>query len=187
MSQTDKDSNQDEINDLKAEIKRLKAKENTSNFKEKKIFCSNCNAEAKPGSKYCVKCGTVIEQNNSSNDITSKDRLSSSRTSKVNNSNSISPQSSQYSDPNWDEIKSKRTTTGVLAILFGELGVHKFILGYNTEGFILLAVSIIGGIITCGLAFIATAIIAIIEGIIILTKTPEEFKRLYIDKKTGWF
>ena len=185
MSQTDKDSNQDEINNLKAELKRLKAEEDTNNFKEKKIFCSNCNAEVKPGSKYCAKCGTVIEQNNSSNDITSKDRLSSSKTSKVNGS--LSPQSSQYSDPSWDEIKSKRTTTGVLAILFGELGVHKFILGYNTEGFILLAVSIVGGIITCGLALIVTAIIAIIEGIIILTKTPDEFKRLYIDKKTGWF
>mgnify|MGYP001400526148 CR=1 FL=1 len=109
---------------------------------------------------------------------------------------SLSPQSSQYSSPtkpsqysdaSWDEIKSKRTTTGVLAILFGALGVHKFILGYKTEGFILLAVSIFGGIITCGLALIVTAIIAIIEGIIILTKTPDEFKRLYIDKKTGWF
>ena len=101
--------------------------------------------------------------------------------------NSLTPQRLQYSDPIWDEIKSKRTTTGILAILFGELGVHKFMLGYTAEGFILLTVSIVGGIITCGLALIVTAIIAIIEGIIILTKTPEEFKRLYIDKKTGWF
>ena len=109
---------------------------------------------------------------------------------------SLRPQSSQYSsptqpshysDPSWDEIKSKRTSTGILAIIFGEFGVHKFMLGYNAEGFILLAVSIFGGIITCGLALIVTAIIAIIEGIIILNKTPEEFKRLYIDKKTGWF
>jgi len=185
MSQNDKDSNQDEINDLKAEIKRLRAKEETSNFQEKKIFCSNCNVEVKLGSKYCGKCGTVIERNNSSNDITNKDRLSSSRTSNVNDS--LSPQSSQYSDPSWDDIKSKRTTAGILAILFGYLGVHKFILGYNAEGFILLVVSIFGGIITCGLALTFTAIIAIIEGIIILTKTPDEFKRLYIDKKTGWF
>tara|TARA_Y100000746_G_scaffold71859_1_gene59860 strand:- start:674 stop:1189 length:516 start_codon:yes stop_codon:yes gene_type:complete len=100
---------------------------------------------------------------------------------------SSTTQPSQYSDPSWDEIKSKRTSTGILAIIFGEFGVHKFMLGYNAEGFILLAVSIFGGIITCGLALIVTAIIAIIEGIIILNKTPEEFKRLYIDKKTGWF
>ena len=101
--------------------------------------------------------------------------------------NSLSPQPSQYSDPMWDEIKRKRTTTGVMGIIFGFLGVHKFILGYTAEGLILLLVSVIGGIITCGLSIIVTDLIGIIEGIIILTKTPEEFKRTYLDKKTGWF
>jgi TM2 domain-containing membrane protein YozV len=109
---------------------------------------------------------------------------------------SLSPQSSQYSssteaskysDPSWDEIKSKRTTAGILGIFFGYFGVHKFILGYKNEGFIYLGVTIFGGIITCGIAAIVTSIICVIEGIIYLTKTPEEFKRLYIDKKTGWF
>ena len=100
---------------------------------------------------------------------------------------SAPPQPSQYSDPMWDEIKRKRTTTGVMGIIFGFLGVHKFILGYTAEGLILLLVSVIGGIITCGLSIIVTDLIGIIEGIIILSKTPEEFKRLYLDKKTGWF
>lgn len=105
---------------------------------------------------------------------------------------SISPNSSQYSDvswsdPSWDEIKSKRTTAGVLGIIFGSFGVHKFILGYQSEGFIYLAITIIGGVITCGLAWSVTATLCIVEGIIYLTKTPGEFKRLYIDKKTGWF
>ena len=100
---------------------------------------------------------------------------------------SVPPQPSQYSDPMWDEIKRKRTTTGVMGIIFGFLGVHKFILGYTEEGFILLLVSVIGGIITCGLSILVTDLIGIIEGIIILSKTPEEFKRLYLDKTTGWF
>jgi len=182
-SNKDKDSNQEEIDALKAEIERLKAKEGTNNPKEKKIFCSNCNAEVKSGSKFCSKCGTVTDQNNSTYAIFSNDRLASS--SKVNNS--VITQPSQYSDQTWDEIKSKKTSTGILAILLGELGVHKFMLGYNTEGFILLGVSVIGGVITCGLALIATAVIAIAEGIIILNKTPEEFKRRYLDKKTAWF
>ena len=179
----DKDSYQEEIDALKEEIERLKIKEDINNTTEKKIFCLNCNAEVKPGSKFCTKCGTVIEQNKSTNAILSNDRLA--RSSKVNNSAITQP--SEYSDPSWDEIKSKRTTTGILGIIFGFLGVHKFILGYKTEGFILLGISVIGGIITCGLSIIVTDIIGIIEGIIILTKTPEEFKRLYIDKKTGWF
>ena len=98
-----------------------------------------------------------------------------------------SSSSSQYSDARWDEIKSKRTTTGILGIFFGYFGVHKFILGYKREGFTYLAVSIIGGIITCGIATAIASSIALIESIIYLTKTPDEFKRLYIDKKTSWF
>ena len=93
----------------------------------------------------------------------------------------------ESSNAELDELKSRRTTIGILAIIFGFLGVHKFMLGYKREGFILLAVSIIGGIITCGVAIIVTDIIGIIEGIMILNKTPKEFKKTYIDRKTFWF
>ena len=39
---------------------------------------------------------------------------------------------------------NKRVLTGVLAIVLGSLGVHKFVLGYNNEGFIILIATIIG-------------------------------------------
>ena len=93
----------------------------------------------------------------------------------------------ELSNAEIDELKSRRTTIGILAIIFGFLGVHKFMLDYKREGFILLAVSIFGGIITCGAAIIVTDIIGIIEGIMILNKTPMQFKKTYIDKKTFWF
>ena len=115
------------------------------------------------------------------------EKLQSEVNSLKNGNETISASPSQYSDPSWDAIKSKKTTAGLLGIFFGFLGVHKFILGYQKEGFILLGISVIGGIITCGAAIIVTDIIGIIEGIIILTKSPEEFKRLYLDKKTDWF
>ena len=115
------------------------------------------------------------------------EKLKSEVNSLKDGNETVSAQPSQYSESSWDAIKSKRTTTGILGIIFGFLGVHKFLLGYKTEGFILLGISVIGGIITCGFSIIVTDIIGIIEGIIILTKTPEEFKRLYLDKKTGWF
>ena len=93
----------------------------------------------------------------------------------------------EFSNVEIDELKSRRTTIGILAIIFGFLGVHKFMLGYKREGFILLVISIIGGIITCGIAIIVTDIIGIIEGIMILNKTPMQFKKTYIDRKTFWF
>jgi len=73
----------------------------------------------------------------------------------------------------------KKITAGICAILLGWLGIHKFILGYSTEGIIQLIL----GVLTCGL----TNIIGIIEGIIYLTKSDEEFVRTYIQGRKGWF
>jgi hypothetical protein len=39
------------------------------------------------------------------------------------------------------------------------------------------------GILTCG----AAGIVGIIEGVIYLTKSDEEFVRTYIQNKKGWF
>jgi TM2 domain-containing membrane protein YozV len=66
-----------------------------------------------------------------------------------------------------------------MGILFGGLGVHKFILGYTQEGIIQLVVSVV----TCGIG----SIIGFIEGIIYLTKSDEEFYNTYQANKKGWF
>lgn len=87
----------------------------------------------------------------------------------------------------------KKVLAGVLAIIFGGLGVHKFILGYQNEGFILLG-TYVGGIIlaviTCGIAapiVLVPSIIGVIEGIMYLTKSDEEFVQTYIIGKKPWF
>lgn len=73
----------------------------------------------------------------------------------------------------------KKVVAGICGILVGWLGVHKFVLGYTTEGIIQLVL----GLITCG----AAGIIGIIEGVIYLTKSDEDFVRTYIQSKKGWF
>src|SRR5262245_11475388 len=73
----------------------------------------------------------------------------------------------------------KKIVAGICGILVGWLEVHKCVLGYTTEGIIQLCV----GIVTCG----AAGIIGIIEGIIYLTKSDEEFVRTYVQNKKGWF
>lgn len=75
--------------------------------------------------------------------------------------------------------ENKKLIAGILAIVLGSLGVHKFILGYTKEGIIQLVVSVF----TCGLA----GIIGLIEGIIYLTKTDEEFYQTYQVGHKGWF
>lgn len=81
------------------------------------------------------------------------------------------------------DASSKKIAAGVCGILLGALGIHKFVLGYSTEGLIMLLVSIL----TCGLAAPVVGIIGLIEGIIYLTKSDEEFYNTYIVGKKAWF
>lgn len=74
----------------------------------------------------------------------------------------------------------KKMVAGILGILLGSLAIHKFYLGYTKEAVIHLVVSIC----TCGAA---GSIIGIIEGVIYLTKSDEEFVQTYITNKKGWF
>jgi len=87
--------------------------------------------------------------------------------------------------------ENKKVLVGVLAIILGSLGVHKFLLGYNKEGFILLGATIICYVLVCLIigAFLMyiPIIIGIVEGIIYLTKTDEEFYQTYQVGKKPWF
>ena len=73
----------------------------------------------------------------------------------------------------------KKVVAGILGILLGGLGIHKFYLGYTKEGIIQLVI----GVVTCGLG----GIIGLIEGIMYLSKSDEEFVATYITGKKGWF
>ncbi len=81
----------------------------------------------------------------------------------------------------------KKVIAGVLGILLGALGIHKFYLGYQKEGIIMLVVSLAGGAFTCGGVSGVVGIIGLIEGILYVTKLDEEFERTYIPGKKPWF
>ena len=78
---------------------------------------------------------------------------------------------------------SNKVAAGICGILLGSLGIHKFILGYSGAGLIMLLVTLL----TCGLASPVMHLIGLIEGIIYLTKSDEEFVRLYVDGHREWF
>lgn len=85
--------------------------------------------------------------------------------------------------PQYNPAESKRIAAGVCGILIGGLGVHKFILGYTNAGLIMLLVSVL----TCGIAAPIMHIIGLIEGIIYLTKSDEQFYQEYIVNRKEWF
>ncbi len=65
------------------------------------------------------------------------------------------------------QAKSK-LVGGLLGIFLGAFGVHNFYLGFTTKAVVQLLVSLVGGLITCGVATVAIEIWGLVEGIMIL-------------------
>ncbi len=48
----------------------------------------------------------------------------------------------EWNNPRPVQSDNKKIAAGLLAILLGPLGIHKFLLGYTTEGIIWLVISL---------------------------------------------
>lgn len=95
--------------------------------------------------------------------------------------------SSEYdANPSKSTVNSKKVSAGICGILLGALGVHKFILGYRREGTTMLIISIVGSVFLFAGPFVM-GFIGLIEGILYLTKSDQEFERSYINGRKGWF
>jgi TM2 domain-containing membrane protein YozV len=124
-------------------------------------------------SRYCTKCG-AINDDTAQYCTTCQAPLSPPITTGYEPLQSVNP--GTLTD--WKAMGAdKKIVVGICAIVIGWTGVHKFILGYTTEGIIQLVLGL------CGIGWI----IGLIEGIIYLTKSDEEFVRTYIQNKKGWF
>ena len=83
----------------------------------------------------------------------------------------------------------EKVAAGLLAIFLGSLGIHKFYLGgkqQKTAGIIMLVISVVG---SCAFLIgpIVMGIIALIEGIVYLTKDDSEFQTTYASGDKAWF
>ena len=74
-----------------------------------------------------------------------------------------------------EELKKKKLIAGILAICLGAWGVHKFYLGYTKAAVIQLILGL-----TC-VGTTITSIVGIIEGVMYLTKSDEEFESVYVN------
>ena len=127
-------------------------------------YCTKCGAVNDDTAQYCSNCQAPLSQMNSG----------------YQPMQSVNPGAMT----DWQAMgANKKMVAGILAILLGSLGVHKFILGYTTEGVIMLLVSVL----SCGILAVVPSVIGIVEGIMYLTKSDEEFVRSYIQSKKGWF
>ncbi|MGB3767585.1 MAG: NINE protein [Phormidesmis sp.] len=77
----------------------------------------------------------------------------------------------------------RKLVVGICAILFGFLGVHKFLLDYKLEGAILLCTTMLSG----GVLMFIPVCIGIAEGVIYLRKSDTYFHKRYVTGKRKWF
>ena len=116
--------------------------------------CEHCGAGLEPTNSRCPKCGSALER-------------------------SVSPmpqpaQSPQYAQPPQphalaQESSRNKVVAGILALLLGTLGAHKFYLGKIGWGIVYL--------LFCW-TYIPT-IVGIVEGISYLTMSDDAFERKY--------
>ncbi len=135
------------------------------------MFCPSCAAENPNEAQYCGGCGKALPK-------MEDEQAEAGASSQPASAASPAPARPASTD-------SKKMVVGILAILLGGLGIHKFMLGYTMPGVILLLVGTVGFFVF-GLGIVAW-LVGLIEGIIYLTKSDEDFRRIYVDNKKPWF
>lgn len=121
--------------------------------------------------KYCQECGERI-------------RALAEICPKCGVRQFVPPISSNQSiDQHLRDAGGKRLAAGICGIILGCLGVHKFLLGYSTPGVIMLLVTLL----TLGVGALPMSVIGIVEGVIYLSKSDNDFYSTYIENKREWF
>lgn len=134
------------------------------------VTCPSCETQNTGLENFCRNCGTNLAE------------------PFQNQQNYQNQQMQQPYNQNAGQIPGaeKKLPAGILGILLGGFGIHKFYLGYTNEGIIMLVIQIAGWLL-CGIPSLVISVIGVIEGIMYLTKSDEEFVQTYIDGKKPWF
>lgn len=132
------------------------------------VICPACRTQNHAAGGRCTNCGTILP---------------------------VAPMPMQQTGQQGTQIPGaeKKLAAGLCGILLGAFGVHKFILGYQQEGLIYIGMVVIAFIlafVTCGIGsflLFIPSILGLVEGIIYLTKSDEEFVQTYVINKKPWF
>ena len=130
------------------------------------MYCRNCGTRLEDSDKFCPECGARVD---------------------------FAPQvqtPTPYTRGTPSDVPTKaksKTTAGLLAIFLGGLGIHKFYLGLTTPGAIMVVVWLFAFFTKLYLLCVVLNIIGLIEGVIYLTKTSEQFHEYYEVQKKEWF
>ena len=77
----------------------------------------------------------------------------------------------------WPQLTRSRVAAGLLGVFLGGLGLHRLYLGYWRRGLTMLAITVVGGFFTLGLAAIVMGVWGFAEGLLYLSVRRGRFSR----------
>ena len=129
------------------------------------MFCRNCGAQTSEQAAFCVVCGAAL---NAGNKFCHNCGASADPAAVVCVKCGVALKALPPGAIPGQALKSK-LVAGLLGILLGGLGIHRFYLGYNAIGIIQVVVTVGLAIPTCGVGALAGHLWGLVEGILILT------------------
>lgn len=133
------------------------------------IKCKECGQEVSDTAKVCPHCGAAVV----------KDVFCMKCGTKVPENVKFCPVcGAPVASAVSSENKKDKTVTGLLAIFLGYLGIQYFYLGKTSAGIWSIVISLC----SCGI----WSIITLIQGILMLTMTEEDFNAKYVDTERNF-
>jgi TM2 domain-containing membrane protein YozV len=135
------------------------------------VFCPQCGAQSRDDARFCTRCSAPLTSGAGRQPQASE--APPPYQPGVQARAAYQPPAAQspyplQQDPYVEPAKSK-LVAGLLGILLGSLGIHRFYLGYTGIGIAQLVLGLPVGIITCGVTSLIAYVWGLIEGIMILT------------------
>ncbi len=146
------------------------------------MICANCGSEQPDQAKFCALCGSALNPLNKSQNVESQFVPPQSQQTPQYQNQSVYYQQPLAQYPSQSQgyqsqgqlynakPKKDKVVAGILGIIVGGFGVHKFYLGDIGLGILYLVFCWTG----------IPAIIGLIEGILYLVASDEEFQRKYV-------
>ena len=122
------------------------------------MYCKNCGHELNKGADFCTSCGVSVKKGH---------HFCEECGAQTNEEADVCVKCGHKLKPQSGEHKSK-IIAGLLGIFLGAFGIHRFYLGYTGIALTQLLLSIIGGILTCGVVTAGVSLWGLIEGVLIL-------------------
>lgn len=134
------------------------------------MICPQCRQSVPDDVNFCPHCGCGINQPPPFNKFADTNQQQSQTTPKQDNV--------------FDSGASGRSrgVAALLAILLGYFGGHYFYCGKISAGIICLVLTLV----TCGIAGTIIGIMALIQGILMLTMSQEQFEEKYVNTPSAF-